>query len=414
MKKFDLKLLCSDSQSSLQLKVKRRKDILKQVADISYLKSTGDSYIQLREERWFNIKPALFLGPHLKDVLRNNAFGRTRFRVPEITLSRYVDANVLPHYIIVTRDGEISQDSYEEYTVKEDESWFSSDTTFNELNTDYCIPRVKSSPHWLQGNQFDFCYAQGMPVEEIDSPTLYLMAWHHNNVSHWFLDVFCRMWGRNFIPEKNLKVLVPTPLHPYMKECLNLFGFSDDNIILARKDRVYKFKELYCVSRLASQYNFISPECTQFYDYMNNYVKGFKVSSSKRIYVSRRDTTKRMCVNEEELESILKSKGFKIVQTTLLNLQQRIELFSGASFVAGPCGAGMFHSLFMPSNSTVFVTGTPEMNKNSSAFSYIGTQKVQDVYIFSGKNIDNKNITTDNWRLNIDKCVDAIESALLY
>lgn len=414
MNKFNFNKLLRSSSDSQVHQVHRRSTILERVREPSLLKGSEDSYVQLRPERWSEIKPANFLGPNLKNLTKFEAYSRSKFRVPEITLSHYHDAFVLPHYTIVTKDGKVSQDGYEEYTKQEDKAWFSEKTSFEDNGEVCCIPRSQLSPHWVGGNQFDYSYSDNLEIEEVEVPTLYLMAWHHNNVSHWFMDILSRIWGKSFIPEKRMKIIVPAPLQDYMVECLHFMGFDDEDIILAAKNKVYKFKSLYCVSRLASQYNYISPECTDFYTYFKNYLPEYVEGKEKKIYLSRRDANKRRCINEEKLESILKEKGFSIVQTTRLTLTERVSLFSGCDFLVGACGAGLFHSVFMGAKTKVLVTGTPEMHKNSCAFQYIGTPKEQDVYIYAGKNIDNKDTTTDNWEVDLDLLVDSIDAAARY
>lgn len=411
--KFKLNQFGGGDSTSTIRRVNKRSDILERFEDPSDLICQSEGLVMLREEKFAPIKPSVFMGPYLSDLLCHKAFSRTKFRVPQIDLSKYHNAYVLPHGFIVNQASLLSQDSFEEFTVRSDDAWYNDELSFNYAEDgQYCIPRAKASPFFVDGQSFDFNFADDMPVIDVEEPTLFLMAWHHNNVSHWFLDILCRAWGQSFIPEKKFKVVVPSPLFDFMKESLNYLGFSDEDIIEARKDRVYRFRTLYNISRLASQYNFVSEECISFYNYFKNRIPKFKQSDIKKIYVSRGDTNRRPCLNEKHLEERIQSLGFKIICTTPLTLKERIELFSGADIIAGPCGAGMFHNLFMKDNTALFSIGTPEMNKNSSAFTNIGTPKNQDSYIFCGHNKDKSNPTTDSWEIDVDICMDAITHAI--
>lgn len=67
---------------------------------------------------------------------------------------------------------------------------------------------------------------------------------------------------------------------------------------------------------------------------------------SERIYISRRDATRRHVKNEEEVESLLSEFGFQTYVPGELPYSKQVALFSRANIIAGPHGAGMMNSLF--------------------------------------------------------------------
>lgn len=82
---------------------------------------------------------------------------------------------------------------------------------------------------------------------------------------------------------------------------------------------------------------------------------------NQRIYISRNKLSsgKRIVVNEDALLQLLTDYGFKTVYTEQLSLKEQIELMSQANVLVTPHGAGMIHTLFMPSGSLVIELFAP-------------------------------------------------------
>jgi capsular polysaccharide biosynthesis protein len=59
----------------------------------------------------------------------------------------------------------------------------------------------------------------------------------------------------------------------------------------------------------------------------------------RKIYLSRRGNPKRQFLSEERLESILRGRGFAIIQPETMPVREQIALFAGAAVVAGCTGA---------------------------------------------------------------------------
>ncbi len=69
--------------------------------------------------------------------------------------------------------------------------------------------------------------------------------------------------------------------------------------------------------------------------------------SGQRIYVTRRRAGSRRLINEAEFaDRMQRDYGFETIENEGLSLQDQMELYSGAEFVAGPHGAGLTNILF--------------------------------------------------------------------
>ena len=70
-------------------------------------------------------------------------------------------------------------------------------------------------------------------------------------------------------------------------------------------------------------------------------------SAGARIYLSRRGQGKRMLVNEAELETELRRRGFAVIAPESLPIADQITLFRDAEVVVSPTGAALANVLFM-------------------------------------------------------------------
>jgi hypothetical protein len=73
-----------------------------------------------------------------------------------------------------------------------------------------------------------------------------------------------------------------------------------------------------------------------------------KPPGNRRLWIGRKRARWRRIVNEEEILPILEKEGFEYVELEKLSFQEQADIFSQASAIAGPHGAGMTDILFAP------------------------------------------------------------------
>ena len=66
-----------------------------------------------------------------------------------------------------------------------------------------------------------------------------------------------------------------------------------------------------------------------------------------RLYISRRDSKRRVMVNEADVESLMADRGYSIMAFGEIPLWQQIFLASNATSIVSPHGAGLAHIIFM-------------------------------------------------------------------
>ena len=129
----------------------------------------------------------------------------------------------------------------------------------------------------------------------------------------------------------------------YQKEWLDLLGIPADTIIPANNDTHIKARELVFTSYLSILSDYAIASLREM---AIKYGEKSKRDGQK-IYISRNDTpSKRTLVNEHEVSSFLRTEGFEKYELTKLSVKDQIKLFSSASFVIGPHGAGIGNIVF--------------------------------------------------------------------
>lgn len=74
---------------------------------------------------------------------------------------------------------------------------------------------------------------------------------------------------------------------------------------------------------------------------------------SAKIYISRRNATKRRIVNEDEIAQTLSAFGFQIIRAEELSFEQQAQSCSRARYIVANHGAGLTNMLFMPEGGSV-------------------------------------------------------------
>lgn len=386
-----------------------REQIISEVKNPEELCKAESGWTTLRPERHYPIPPAFVLGKFANKLSDDNPIGRSSFRVPKITLSKYQNVKFIPGQFILAGDDLISGDSCEEPVFEEDKIWYRASHSFQFGDRRASFPRLAGYAHWGGHNQVNLKPLLDRPVRKITEPVFALTAWYHSNVCHWLLDFFGRLWGLPFMKEKNFKILVPDNKQPFIRESLNLLGIGEENLIYYNNASILDIEILYSTSRLASQYNYISPEIVNFYENLENFIPNFEAGGDELIYISRRDSRRRVCTNEEEVEVALDELGFKIVSLTELSIVERIKLFRGCKLLVGACGAGMSHSILLPNNTHVCATGSPEMHFHSNFLLNIAAIKKQNVALIPGISEESDNAVTNSWSLDIEDTRRSIE-----
>jgi capsular polysaccharide biosynthesis protein len=79
------------------------------------------------------------------------------------------------------------------------------------------------------------------------------------------------------------------------------------------------------------------------------------INAAPLLLYLRRDSSTRRFINQDEVEQVFRARGFEIVVSENLSVQQQIEMFSRAKVIAGPTGAAIANLVFAPPGCRILV-----------------------------------------------------------
>lgn len=171
-------------------------------------------------------------------------------------------------------------------------------------------------------------------------------------ISHFFTEILKRvLFASSFL---RFSVILPSSIPSHFIEYFHHLASSGVivNYLLADAQTLYKPEN--------SIYINDDPRDVTPHDY-TRFRACFRCSTNSlnhKLYVTRRyDINSRRFLGEEEAEELAKKKGYAIIECQHLTLQEKIELFSNSSSIAGPVGAAHFYSLFAPDTiNNIYIT----------------------------------------------------------
>jgi hypothetical protein len=174
------------------------------------------------------------------------------------------------------------------------------------------------------------------------------------NYYHWLLDGLARLSIRDKLPEQ-AGILLPTSLPRFALETLSLLGLEDQ---VRFTDSPAVSPETYYFCAPAAMTGVLNPDGYQWL--RKSFSPHFSpLRSGPPIFLTRRGHA-RVPDDLDGIEAIFRRNGFEVVDCGAIPVKRQIELFSGASAIAGLHGAAMTNLLWVPALTPVieiFETG---------------------------------------------------------
>jgi len=167
---------------------------------------------------------------------------------------------------------------------------------------------------------------------------------------HWLLEGLTRLqMVRRYEKKtsKKIKLLIDQNPPHYVKESLQLLGFEEHDLLYYTNQRNVVKKAI--LPSFRRQIGYTSACSCQWLK--ENIFSSLNIGATDqrgglRIYISRKLAIKRQVINEEELTVLLSEKGFVTVHLEEYSFAEQVKLFSKASFVLAPHGAGLTNIIF--------------------------------------------------------------------
>ena len=181
------------------------------------------------------------------------------------------------------------------------------------------------------------------------------------NYYHWMFDILPRF---DIIQKSGLRpdYYVVNANTRFQKESLEILNIAPDQLLNPTADTHIVADELVIPSLLGPVF-LMSPQ-RQACEYLRSrFLPRVKARKAHRaLYITRDDARDRRVTNEVEIRAEVTSLGFEVVSLSNVPVLQQVELFSEASIIVGPHGAGFTNAVFCPPNA-VLIEFIPEKRR---------------------------------------------------
>jgi capsular polysaccharide biosynthesis protein len=165
-----------------------------------------------------------------------------------------------------------------------------------------------------------------------------------SNYGHWLIDALPRI---HLLQKAGLfdqidYFLVPAYSASYHKDTLELLGIAAAKVIVAHHRMHIKAELLIATTHPRGNRSMLVPHwLIEWHRASYLHLADISKTYSKRVYISRRDSSLRNVINEDELMARLSANGFVSYRLADLSFREKIALFAQAEFIISASGAGL-------------------------------------------------------------------------
>lgn len=255
------------------------------------------------------------------------------------------------HYIFRPAEQEIKSPSIAVHTLPS--GIFSVDATSRGMEQHYVFDRNGDCVLDL-ANGVDPFIADA--VIECDDPVAVLIDHFAGamNICHFLLDYVTRIPIYQRAVSRPIKFFMVDD-YPYYRAVFERLGVADSILFPSGKRVSIRTPELLFSSNVDVDHRHPAHHCAPWaIDYLRGAfgVEG-AVRGSRRLFISRADTTGRGLANFDELMPAFHRHGFEVVELSGMTFDAQVALFREASHVVGVHGAGLTNILFAPRDCAV-------------------------------------------------------------
>ena len=190
------------------------------------------------------------------------------------------------------------------------------------------------------------------------SEGIHLTKDHSINYFHWLIECLPKLSLVSNL-KADIPLLVDDSLPIQFYDALAMLNSEKREIIRMKRNCIYIVKKLYYPSRLSivrdnyglpvyAKDAIYSAEAIRFLRESVLAVINSDVEPSRKIFISRKNSSYRQLLNSVEVEELLISRGFEIVFPENLSFLSQVKMFLQAKIIIGQSGAGMANFIFAP------------------------------------------------------------------
>ena len=184
----------------------------------------------------------------------------------------------------------------------------------------------------------------------------------NNNYFHWMFDILPRLIIlEKFYNFNDINFFYCPQIKPWQLSTLSIFNIGNDKLINSNLYRHIQADKVLAVSHPWYSKGLILNEAKNLPSWIINEIAfkfekyGKKFECNDKIFIDRRESKYNHCqiINDEEIKTYLKRKGFAVYKVGELNFFEQIYLFQNAKIVIGAHGAAFTNLIFCKENTKV-------------------------------------------------------------
>lgn len=177
----------------------------------------------------------------------------------------------------------------------------------------------------------------------------------NNNYFHWMFDILPRLIIlEKFYNLNDINFFYCPQIKPWQLSTLSIFNIGNDKLINSNLHRHIQADKILAVSHPWYSKGLILNEAKNLPSWIINEIAfkfekyGKKFECNDKIFIDRRESKYNHCqiINDEEIKTYLKRKGFAVYKVGELNFFEQIYLFQNAKIVIGAHGAAFTNLIF--------------------------------------------------------------------
>ena len=312
------------------------------------------------KKNYKSLRSSIFLSIYGKIVISNKP-PKTKFRL--LKNISYKDFSKYKYKFFEISDGRVFTDNIENVSV----------ISNNTLLDKFSYQQIKGK---LVNSKRNQVIRTGTPklIRKINKDIAILAqgASGYNNYAHFLFDIIPKIKLISLaINIREIDYFYFSKLNKYQRDIFRIIGINQKKIIDSNKYRYLQCKKIYGVTHPNYFKGTFSYAQSRMPPWIVYYLKKkflkYKKSTNKfkKVFIDRSDSKLNHCklINNEEIKSFLKSKGFKIFKLSNLNFRDQINIFNNANVIIGPHGAG-FANLVFCKKSTKVIELRPKNHPN--------------------------------------------------
>jgi len=171
---------------------------------------------------------------------------------------------------------------------------------------------------------------------------------------HWFHDVLPRLETALMHLPQDIRFLIQSNPKTWQLDSLAAYGIGRERLEPQPHGMHTRVEKLWFATPIGHESLGSGAVLRRVANRLLRYFADDNLNAGLRnVYVSRRKATCRRVVNETEIEPVLKERGFETVLCEDLALAEQVKLFSNASAIVGPMGAGLTNLIYSSKGSFI-------------------------------------------------------------